>query len=40
MGYDASSGEEIVQDNPFKLKPKFFWLNGKGENAQNYGRTR
>ncbi len=33
MGFDATSGEEILQDNPFKLKPKFFWLNGKGRNA-------
>lgn len=33
MGYDTSSGEEILQDNTFKLKPKFFWLNGKGEST-------
>lgn len=37
MGYDTSSGEEILQDNPFKLKPKFLWLNGKAQKPLKYG---
>ena len=40
MGYDATSGEEILQDNPIKLKPKFFWLNGKGQNRPENGHCR
>ena len=38
MGYDATSGQEIVQDYPFNFKPKFFWLNGKAQKSWKNGQ--
>jgi hypothetical protein len=34
MGFDATSGNGILQDTTMKLKPKFCWLNSKGRKGQ------